>query len=82
MAYPSETWTYEVLEKLPPGCSEETMLHAEQSHIERLRSWMKEHGFTFIRPSGSEICWGYWQAVPGMVCRVKLTKLHRPPNGL
>jgi hypothetical protein len=43
--HPPETWTYEVLEKLPYGCSKEEVLDAEQQHIERLGSWMKEHGF-------------------------------------
>jgi hypothetical protein len=48
--HPPETWTYEVLEKLPYGCSKEEVLDAEQQHIERLGSWMKEHGFN-IHPA-------------------------------
>ena len=43
--YPPETWSFEVLEKLPYGCSREEMFDAEQRHIERLGSWMKELGF-------------------------------------
>ena len=50
LTYPPETWTYEVLEKLPPGCSKKTLCHVEQQHIERLRSWMPEHGFN-IHPA-------------------------------
>lgn len=43
--YPPETWVYEVLEHLPPGCSEQTLREAEQRHIDRLRSWLPEFGF-------------------------------------
>ena len=43
--YPFETWTYEVLERLNPTCSESELREAEQRHINRLRSWMPEHGF-------------------------------------
>jgi hypothetical protein len=48
LTYPSETWTFEVLEQLSPGCSNEMLRHAEQRHIERLRSWMPEHGFNIL----------------------------------
>ena len=34
-----------MLEELTPGCSEQAMRHAEQRHIERLRSWDRRHGF-------------------------------------
>jgi len=43
--YPSETWTYGVLERLPPGCSERKLRRAEQRHIRRLRSWDPKYGF-------------------------------------
>jgi hypothetical protein len=43
--HPLETWTFEVLEDLPPGCSKETLRRAEQHHIEQLRSFLPEHGF-------------------------------------
>ena len=43
--YPAEAWVYEVLEELPPGCSESTLRHAEQRHIEQLQSWDQTHGF-------------------------------------
>jgi hypothetical protein len=45
--HPVETWSYEVLERLPGGwrCSKRELREAEQHHIERLRSWMPEHGF-------------------------------------
>ena len=49
LTYPSETWVYEVLENLPPGCSKETMFHAERKYMEQFRSWMKEHGFNMQR---------------------------------
>jgi hypothetical protein len=43
--HPPETWNFEVLEKLQPGCSKEDLREAEQRHIERLRSWDIEIGF-------------------------------------
>ena len=43
--HPLETWTFEVLEELPPGCPKETLRRAEQRHIERLRSFQPERGF-------------------------------------
>jgi hypothetical protein len=43
--YPPDTFTYEILERLPPGCSIEQLREAEQRHIERLRSWAPESGF-------------------------------------
>jgi hypothetical protein len=48
--YPLEKWTFEVLEELPPGCPKETLRRAEQKHIERLRSFLPEHGFN-IHPA-------------------------------
>jgi hypothetical protein len=42
--YPPELWRFEVLEKGLPLPGRELRL-AEQNHIERLRSWMPEHGF-------------------------------------
>jgi hypothetical protein len=43
--YPPDTFTYEILERLPPGCSRGQLREAEQRHIERLRSWAPESGF-------------------------------------
>lgn len=43
--YPPEAWTYEVLERLWPGCSEQELRRAEQRHIDRLRTLDPEHGF-------------------------------------
>jgi hypothetical protein len=43
--YPPKTWTFEVLELLPLGCSDQELREAEQRHIERLRSWDPEYGF-------------------------------------
>jgi hypothetical protein len=35
--HPPETWTFEVLERLPPGCFTEALREAEQHHIDRTR---------------------------------------------
>jgi hypothetical protein len=43
--YPPETWTYEVLQKLPQGSSPEKRRRAEQRYIERFRSWDPKRGF-------------------------------------
>jgi hypothetical protein len=43
--YPPETWIYEILEQLPPGCSDQVIREAEQRHIDRLRSWDPAVGF-------------------------------------
>jgi hypothetical protein len=43
--YPPETWRYEVLELLPPGCSKRKLHAAEQRHINRLRSCEPDSGF-------------------------------------
>jgi hypothetical protein len=43
--YPPKQWTFEVLERLPPGCSRQTMLAAKRRHIARLRTWSLEGGF-------------------------------------
>jgi hypothetical protein len=34
--HPPETWTFEVLERLPHGCSTQTLREARQHHIDRL----------------------------------------------
>jgi hypothetical protein len=47
--HPSETWTYEILELLPPGCSLEELRAAEQRHIDRLRSREPDAGFNILR---------------------------------
>lgn len=43
--HPPETWVYEVLERLSPGCSKRELHEAEQRHIDRWRSWSPESGF-------------------------------------
>jgi hypothetical protein len=43
--YAPENWTYEVLERLKPGCSWQDRRAAEQRHIDRLRSWDPDVGF-------------------------------------
>jgi hypothetical protein len=43
--YSPETWTCEVLERLPPGCSTRDLRKAEQRHIDRLRAWSPDAGF-------------------------------------
>src|SRR4051794_12427100 len=45
VTHPAQTWTYEVLEELPVGCSKRFMLAAEQRHIDRLRTHLPEYGF-------------------------------------
>jgi hypothetical protein len=46
--HPPETFVYEVLEYLPPGCTETMLRTAEQKHINRLRSWDSESGFNIV----------------------------------
>jgi len=43
--YPPATWRFEILEKLPPACAEETLRAAEQRHIDRLCTYRKSKGF-------------------------------------
>jgi hypothetical protein len=43
--YPPETFTFEVLEQLPRGRSEQELRAREQHHIDRLRSWSPDFGF-------------------------------------
>jgi hypothetical protein len=43
--YPPETFTYEVLERLVPGCPVRDLREAEQRHIDLLRSWSPDAGF-------------------------------------
>jgi hypothetical protein len=43
--HPPATWSFEILEWLPPRCAKEERLKAEQHHIDRLRSWSSQHGF-------------------------------------
>jgi hypothetical protein len=50
--YPSETWTYEILERLRPGCSEDELRVAENHHINRLRTLDPKYGFN-IYPAQS-----------------------------
>ena len=44
-----DTWVYEVLETLPPGCSKTMMEAAEQRHIDRLDTTDPAHGFNVRR---------------------------------
>jgi hypothetical protein len=57
--YPPETWTYEILELLTPGCSEQELRAAEQRHIDRMRSCEPDAGFntyaTRMRPL-TDVC--------------------------
>jgi hypothetical protein len=46
--HPPESWTYEVLQQLPPGSSKRELHEAEQRHIDRLRSWEPEFGFNMV----------------------------------
>ena len=46
--HPPETFAYEVLEQLRPGCSERELREAEQRHIDRLRSWSPRAGFNIV----------------------------------
>lgn len=46
--HPPETWTFEILEKLKPGCWTKTLRRAEQRHIVRLRSWDPKYGFNIF----------------------------------
>jgi Zn finger protein HypA/HybF involved in hydrogenase expression len=46
--YPIKTWSYEVLQRLEPGCSELELRTAEQQHIERLKTWMPEYGLNIF----------------------------------
>jgi hypothetical protein len=50
--HPPKTWTYEVLERLTPGCSTEALREAEQHHIDRLRSRLPEFGFIMAPATG------------------------------
>jgi hypothetical protein len=43
--YPPETFVFEILEQLQPGCTAQQLRKAEQRHINRLRSWKPEAGF-------------------------------------
>ena len=52
---PSKTWTYEVLEKLPPGSSRGHGREAEQKHIVRLRTMDHERGFKCSRRQSREV---------------------------
>jgi hypothetical protein len=45
----ADTWAYEVLERLPPGCSWRELRKAEQKQIDRLRSWAPEFRFNIHR---------------------------------
>ena len=43
--YPPESWIFEILEVLPPGCTVQELRAAEQRHMERLHSLDPQHGF-------------------------------------
>ena len=42
---PPDGWRFEILQCLRPGCSRAELRAAEQRHIDRLMSWLPEHGF-------------------------------------
>src|SRR5262249_37143998 len=46
--YPAETWTFELLQLLPPGSVVPVLRAAEQHHIERLRTRDPKHGFNIL----------------------------------
>jgi hypothetical protein len=43
--YPPETWTYEILKELRPGCSVRELREAEQRFMELFASLVPERGF-------------------------------------
>jgi hypothetical protein len=43
--YPARMWRFELLERLPAGCSEQRLRGAEQRAIDRFRSWRPQYGF-------------------------------------
>jgi hypothetical protein len=47
--HPPETWTYEILEELKPGCSVRELREAEQRYIDRLQTSLPEYGFNIQR---------------------------------
>jgi hypothetical protein len=53
--YPPETFVFEVLEKLPYGCSARELNKAEQRHIDRLRSWSPEAGFNIMSAATGQL---------------------------
>src|SRR5262249_3571926 len=46
--YPAETWTFELLQLLPPACAVPALRAAEQHHIERLHTRDHKHGFNIL----------------------------------
>jgi hypothetical protein len=54
IAHPPNTWTFELLQELQPGCDLVELRLAEQIHIDHLRSWDPVHGFN-MRPANSDI---------------------------
>jgi len=48
--HPPETWTYEILERLPPSCSIPRLREAEQRHIDHLGCWKPDTGFNMNPP--------------------------------
>lgn len=51
--YPSETWCFEILERLPSKCSKRELREAEQRHIERFATLDPECGFNMNPAFGS-----------------------------
>jgi hypothetical protein len=47
-AHPPETFRFEVLKTLPPGCSEQRMRRAEQRYINKFKSWDPAYGFNIF----------------------------------
>lgn len=47
--HPPKLWAYEVLQRLPPGCSGRVLQEAEQIYIDKFRSYLPECGFNVQR---------------------------------
>jgi hypothetical protein len=73
--YPIKMWTYEVLERLEPGCSKLKMRVAEQQHIDLLKTWMPEYGFN-ISPAVLEMASSEQRLQFSMDCK----RESRPPE--
>jgi hypothetical protein len=47
--YPADTWSYEVLQELPPGCPKRERLILEQFYIDRRATMDSAYGFNMLR---------------------------------
>jgi hypothetical protein len=85
--YPPESWSYEVLERLTPGCSWRDRREAEQRHIDRLRSWDPAFGFnmqpaTWEGEGPSQQAGRQWNRERlGEALRARRDVLHVPKQG-